>query len=292
MKCLSNKEEKMAGNSRRRFFKQIAAITAFSGASFLSFKKDKVGGTVTLGPEEANAMINPDYAMCLSKGRIKIDYFGMSCFLITASNGTRIVMDPFFADLEVLHSELNKEPADIVTVSCGHYAHCYIWSVGGFPYIYQITEPTELHGITFRGVATRHLTMSELAEQDPGDNIVMCFEVDKIKICHLGALGHKLTDEQVKEIGEVDILMVPIGGVSSLPANEAYEVCNQIRPKVIIPMHYRSERCVFPAWGTLDDFLKDKKNVVRLENKGFNQITFTADEIPSETQIIAPDYPR
>jgi len=282
----------MAGNPRRRFFKQLFALSAFGGSSFLSFHRNEGSNTVKFGPQEANAMINPDYAMPISKGRLKIDYFGMSCFLITASNGTRIIMDPFFADLEVLHSELNKEPADVVTVSCGHYAHCYVWAVGGMPYIYQITESTELNGITFRGVATRHLTMSELAEQDPGDNIVMCFEVDKIKFCHLGALGHKLSDEQVKKIGKVDILMVPVGGVSTLPAKDAYEVCNQINPKVIIPMHYRSERCVFPAWATLDDFLKDKKNVLKLEPKGFNQLSFTLAELPSETQIIAPDYPR
>jgi len=282
----------MSGNSRRRFFKQIAAISAVGGASCLSINRDEGTGGVKLGPAEASAMMNPDYAICLSRGRLKIDYFGMSCFLITASDGTRIVMDPFFPDLEVLHSELNKEPADVVTVSCGHYAHCYVWSVGGFPYIYQITEPTELHGITFRGVRTRHLTMSEIAEQDPGDNIVMCFEVDNIKICHLGALGHKLTDEQVKEIGKVDILMVPVGGVSTLPANDAYEVCNQIKPRVIIPMQYRSERCVLPEWGNLDDFLKDKENVLKFPNNVFNQITFTAEEIPSETHIIAPGYAR
>lgn len=279
-------------SGRRTFIKNLFALSAFSGTSMFSFKRDSLSRISSLGPAEACVMTNPDYAMGLSKGRVKIDYYGMSCFLITSDNGTRIITDPFFADLEILHSELNKEPADIVTVSCGHYAHCYIWSVGGMPYIYQVTEPTELNGIKFRGVATRHLTMSELAEQDPGDNIVMCFEVDKIKFCHLGALGHKLSDEQVKKIGKVDILMVPVGGVSTLPVNDAYEVCNQINPKVIIPMHYRSERCVLPSWATLNDFLKDKKDVVKFEPKGFNQITFTASELPSVMQIIAPDYPR
>jgi L-ascorbate metabolism protein UlaG (beta-lactamase superfamily) len=278
--------------SRRTFVKQLLALSAFSGASILSFKTNNGSKVISPGPSEANAMTNPDYAMGLIKDRVKVDYYGMSCFLITASNGTRIITDPFFADLEILHSELNKEPADVVTVSCGHYAHCYIWSVGGMPDIYQITEPTELHGIKFRGVASCHLTMSELAEQDPGDNIIMCFEVDKIKFCHLGALGHKLSDDQVKQIGKVDVLMVPVGGVSTLPVNDAYEVCNQINPKVIIPMNYRSERCVFPSWSTLDDFLKNKKNVLKFEPKGFNQISFTLAELPSETQIIAPDYPR
>jgi L-ascorbate metabolism protein UlaG (beta-lactamase superfamily) len=236
-------------------------------------------------------MNNSDYAVCNSKGRVRIEYMGMSCFLITSSNGTKIITDPFFPDLQVLHADLRKEPADVITVSCGHYAHCYVYAVGGMPYIYQITEPTELHGIRFRGVATRHLTMEEIATQDPGNNIIMCFEVDNIKICHLGALGHVLSDEQVKQIGKVDILMVPVGGTSTLPMDAAYEVCNQVNPRVIIPMHYRSERCTFPAWASLDDFLKDKRNVLKLEPKGFGELSFKADELPSETRIIAPSFP-
>ena len=278
-------------NSRRTFFKHLFALSAFGGGSLLSFKKGVGGKICTLGPTETYAMNSPDYVVPISKERLKIEYMGMSCFLITSSKGTRIIMDPFFPDLEVLHPDLRKEPADIVTVSCGHYAHCYVWAVGGMPYIYQITEPTELEGIIFRGVATRHLEMNEIAQQDPGDNIIICFEVDNIKICHLGALGHKLSDKQVKEVGKVDILMVPVGGVSTLPMDEAYEVCNQLNPKVIIPMHYRSERCTFSSWATLDDFLKDKKNVLKLEPKGFGELLFKADELPFETQIIAPSFP-
>lgn len=278
-------------NSRRTFLKYLFAFSAFGSGSLLSFNR-KSGKTIaTLGPTEALAMNNPDYAVPQSKDRMKIEYMGMSCFIITSSKGKRIIMDPFFPDLEVLHPGLRKAPADVVTVSCGHYGHCYVWAAGGMPYIYQITDPTELEGITFRGVATRHLEMTEIAQQDPGDNIVMCFEVDKIKICHLGALGHRLSGKQVKEIGEVDILMVPVGGVSTLPMDEAYEVCNQLNPRVIIPMQYRSERCTFSSWATLDDFLKDKKNVLKLEPKGFGELVFKADELPTETQIIAPSYP-
>jgi L-ascorbate metabolism protein UlaG (beta-lactamase superfamily) len=277
--------------SRRTFFKQLLALSAFSGGSFLSFKK---GGDERIGKlvlSEAHAMNNSDYAVCNSKGRVRIEYMGMSCFLITSSNGTKIITDPFFPDLQVLHADLRKEPADIITVSCGHYAHCYVYAVGGMPYIYQITEPAELHGIKFRGVATRHLKMDEIATQDPGSNTVMCFEVDNMKICHLGALGHVLSDEQVKQIGKVDILMVPVGGVSTLPMDAAYEVCSQLNPRVIIPMHYRSERCTFPTWASLDDFLKNKKNVLKLEPKGFGELAFKSDELPAETRIIAPSFP-
>lgn len=278
-------------NSRRTFFKHLLALSSFSGVSLFSFRKGRQGKIGMLGPTEALAMNNPDYTICNSEGRIKIEHMGMSCFIITSSKGTRIITDPFFPDLEVLHPDLRKEPADVITVSCGHYGHCNVWSVGGMPYIYQITEPKELEGIRFRGVATRHLEMKEIAIQAPGENIVMCFEVDRIRICHLGALGHRLSDSQVKEIGKVDILMVPVGGVSTLPMDQANEVCIQLNPKVIIPMQYRSERCTFSSWATLDDFLKDKQDVLKLESKGFGELAFKFEDLPEETRIIAPSFP-
>jgi hypothetical protein len=167
----------------------------------------------------------------------------------------------------VLHNELKKEPADVVTVSCGTYSHCHVFSVGGTPYIYQIAEQTVLHGITFRGVFTKHLTMKEISTIYPADNMVICFEVDGINICHLGALGHVLTDEQVKQIGKVDILMVPVGGVSTLPVEDARKVCKQINPQMILPMNYRSERFDVEGWATVDDFFSDR-NPRKIEENG------------------------
>lgn len=282
----------MAGRIfRRTFFKHLLSLTAFGSTSIFSFKRNAGEKFSRLGFSEVRAMDNPDYAVCNSTGRIKIEYLGMSCFLITAGDGTRIITDPFFPDLEVLHAGLRHMPADVVTVSCGHYGHCYVYDVGGMPYIYQITEPTELEGIRFRGVASRHLEMNEIAVQGPGENIIMCFEVDGINICHLGALGHQLSDEQMKEIGPVDILMVPVGGVSTLPMAEADAVCRGLQPRVIIPMQYRSERCTFSSSATLDDFLKGKQNVCKLEPKGFGELSFTRAELPAETRIIAPAFP-
>lgn len=275
--------------TRRTFFKHLFALSAFSGASVLSYKKNVFDKFGHFEVTEAHAMNNPDYAVANSHNRVKIEYFGMSCFLITASSGVRIINDPFYADAEknVLHPELRHEPADVVTVSCGHYAHCNVSDVGGMPHIYQITEPAELSGIKFRGVASRHLEMKEISSIKPGENVIMCFEIDDIKFCHLGALGHRLSEGQIKQIGKVDILMVPVGGVSTLSLSEADEVCNQLNPKIIIPMHYQSNRCVYPSWATVDDFLINKTNYVVYPPKGFGEISFTADELPSETLIVA-----
>ncbi|HBC77893.1 MAG TPA: MBL fold metallo-hydrolase [Bacteroidales bacterium] len=276
---------------RRTFFKRLLSISAFASGSFLAFKRTLEGRVEGLCMADARAMNNPDYAMGRFKDRLTIEYYGLSCFLITSSNGTKIITDPFLADKQVLHSELKKEPADVVTVSCGHFAHCNVFAVGGTPYVYQITDPTEIKGIKFRGIASRHLAMKEVSTADPADNIIICFEIDGIKICHLGALGHKLSDEQVKKIGKVDILMLPVGGVSTLSLADAEEVCNQLNSRVILPMHYRSERCNFESWATVDEFVKGKKNVLRKDtNVHSSELEFKSDELPVETQIIVQRF--
>lgn len=286
----------MNRNSRRKFFKQLLALSAFGGATMLSFKGK--GGS-KIGVPEAKAMTNPNYAIGRFKNRITIEYYGVSCFVIRSSDGTKIITDPFLSNgsiyqpmkvkgYKMLHSELKKEPADVVTVSCGHYAHCYVSSVGGTPYIYKITEPTELHGITFRGVASQHLDMTEPILK-AAQNIIICFEVDGIKICHLGALGHKLTDEQVKQIGQVDILMVPVGGCETLPVADATEVCNQLNPQVVFPMKYRNERYDNPSWAYVEEFLKDKQHVLRCDyNVGSSMLEFALDKKTKRVKITSP----
>jgi len=276
--------------SRRRFFKQLFSLSAFSAGSILSVNKNIFTKTINIGPTETYAMGNPDYAMANTDKTVRIEYIGMSCFMIKTSKGIRILTDPYKPEQKnVFHTDLKKEPADVVTISCGHGNHCSAFCVGGIPYIFKRVEPIELHGIKFRGVASRHLAMGENKRMDEGDNFIICFEVDGIKICHLGALGHKLSDDQVKQIGKVDILMVPVGGVSTLPLSDANEVCEQLNPKVIFPMHYKSERCTFPEWCSVDDFIKDKKNVFRCDTVvGSSELEFRADELPSETKIVVP----
>ena len=278
---------------RRTFFKHLFSLSAFSAASILSFKKSMANKIGKLGfTKNAYAVGNPDYMMPNSKNMLRIEYVGMSCFVITSSNGTKIITDPFLADKNIFHAELQRETADVVTISCGHYAHCNVSAVGGSPYLYQITEPTEIKGIKFKGVATRHPSISDVMSTiEPGVNVVICFEVDGIRICHLGALGHKLSDDQIEQIGKVDILMVPVGGVSSMPVDVATEVCNQLNPRVILPMHYKSERCPLPGWATVDEFLKDKKNVARCDsNVGSSQLVFSLGMLPSETLIVVPRF--
>ncbi len=142
-----------------------------------------------------------------------------------------------------------------------------------------VTGTRELNGIKFRGIPTHH---DEAEGKQRGNNTILCFEVDGVKVCHLGDLGHVLSDEQATEVGEVDILLIPVGGVYTIDAKAASQICDQLKPRVIIPMHFRNERCDFPING-VDDFLRGKNNATRLDT---SEAEFTAGELPASTRIM------
>jgi L-ascorbate metabolism protein UlaG (beta-lactamase superfamily) len=267
-------------NSRRRFIKQLFALSAFSAGSMLSLKTGISSRKVGFDMTGADAMDNPDFAAPVPDKTLRIKYKGYSCFIITASNGVKIITDPC--------NGLGKEPADIVTVSCGHYNHCDVYNVGGFPYVFKRTDPIKLEGIAFRGVASRHLEMDEGRKIRPGDNYVICFEVDGMNICHLGALGQKLSSEQVKQVGKVDILLAPVGVVSTMPVVDIVEVCNSLNPKVVIPMHFKNRQSNDIPGSTVDEFLKlmDKGGNLKGGRGGFGSMDFKSSELPSATQVI------
>ncbi|MDH5696183.1 MAG: MBL fold metallo-hydrolase, partial [Dehalococcoidia bacterium] len=171
------------------------------------------------------------------------------------------------------------EPADIVTVSHDHFDHGNVAAVGGNPEVVRRASRLTAKGIEFKGIAAYH---DEAKGRLRGNNTIFCFEVDGIKVCHLGDLGHLLDDKQLAEIGSVDIVLIPVGGYYTIDAKAATEVCNQLKPKVIIPMHYRTEKGI-PKIVGVDDFLRGKGNVSQLDT---SQAEFKQGELPTTSQII------
>ena len=208
---------------------------------------------------------------------MKIKWLGHSSFLITSDMGTKIVTDPYHADGNALNYGEIKEEAHIVTVSHDHSDHNNVAVVRGSPKV--VRETTEVKGIKFRGIPAHH--DGALGKQR-GGNTVFCFEVDGVKVCHLGDLGHLLSDKQVAELGEVDILLAPVGGFYTIDAATAGQVCSQLKPRVIIPMHFKNNKCTFPING-VDKFLEGKKDVTRLDA---SEVEFKQGELPATTQII------
>ena len=207
---------------------------------------------------------------------MKIKYLGHATFIITSDTGIKIITDPYETGGEFSYGEI-QESADIVLVSHDHFDHSNVSAVRGNPEVVRGTR--KIKGIEFKGIATYH---DDAGGRLRGKNTIFCFEVDGIKVCHLGDLGHQLNAQQAAELGTVDILLIPVGGFYTIDATAAGQVCDKLTPKVIIPMHYKTDKCGLPI-ASVDEFLRGKKEVSRLDA---SQAEFKQAELPATTQII------
>jgi L-ascorbate metabolism protein UlaG (beta-lactamase superfamily) len=207
---------------------------------------------------------------------MKIKWLAHSAFLITADSGTRIVTDPYTTDPRFNYGEIT-ETAEIVTASHGHGDHNNVAAVRGNPQV--VNDSGTYQGIKIKAVPTAH---DESGGSQRGKNTIFCFDVDGVNVCHCGDLGHVLTDAQVKAIGRVDVLLVPVGGFFTIDAAAANRVCEQLKPKIILPMHYLTEKIKLPIKG-VEEFLKGKSNVRRAEG---SEIEVKATSLPSGPQIV------
>jgi L-ascorbate metabolism protein UlaG (beta-lactamase superfamily) len=191
---------------------------------------------------------------------MQIFWKGQSCFQIIAApeknNQVKIVIDPFS---ESAGLRLPKLEADILLITHGHEDHNNIKGVdpsagsGQGPFLIQGPGEYEVKGVYIKGIPSFH---DEKEGRDQGENTIYIIEVEDLKICHLGDLGQKeLTEEQVEGIGEIDILMMPVGGVYTISSKEALKVMSQIEPKITIPMHYALPKLKYKLEG-VDKFLK------------------------------------
>lgn len=166
---------------------------------------------------------------------MRIKWLGHSCFKISSKSGIRIVTDPFDDNLGY---RIPSVETDIVTVSHGHYDHNFVDCLNGDFEVIDKVGDFNVKGIPIKGIHTFH-DDEEGAKR--GVNIVYTFDVDDIKVCHLGDLGHRLTPSQLEQIGDVDVLLIPVGGVYTIDAAQAVEVIKQLKPAVVIPMHYKTK---------------------------------------------------
>jgi L-ascorbate metabolism protein UlaG (beta-lactamase superfamily) len=171
---------------------------------------------------------------------MEIIWFGQACFLIRSKNGY-IVTDPYSEECGLRLPKNLK--ADIVTVSHNHFDHNNIKAVSGMeddqpPFVINGPGEYEVNKIEIIGFPTFHDNQKGNLR---GKNTVYTFKLEDLEICHLGDLGHSLSDEEIEKLNQVDVLLVPVGGTYTIDAKKALEVINQIDPKIVIPMHYQIE---------------------------------------------------
>ena len=208
-----------------------------------------------------------------------ITWLGHSCFRIKGSHAT-VITDPYSPSLGY---SLGKPTANIVTVSHQHQGHCYIEGIGGQPK--PITGPGEyeVRGVLVIGVGTFH---DDEGGRKRGKNTVYLMEIDEVAVCHLGDLGHVLTAGQVAEIDNVDVLLLPVGGVSTINAPMAAEVVRQLEPKVVVPMHYQTKAL---SW-ELEPVERFLKEIGAREVSPQPKLSFTKSNLPASMQVFLLEY--
>jgi len=208
-----------------------------------------------------------------------ISWLGHSCFRIKGSHAT-VITDPYSPSLGY---SLGKPTARIVTVSHQHSGHSYVQGISGEPRLVIRPGEYEISDVLIIGIATFH---DADRGRQRGENTIYLMEVDEILVCHLGDLGHVLTAEQVEEIGNVDVLLLPVGGVSTINAPMAAEVVRQLEPKAIVPMHYKTS-ALSRELEPVERFLKEM-GVKQVEPQP--KLSLTKSSLPASTQVFLLDY--
>jgi L-ascorbate metabolism protein UlaG (beta-lactamase superfamily) len=204
-------------------------------------------------------------------------WHGQSCFKIKDKT-TSVIVDPF--DPTTTGLKLPKDlTSDLLLVTHQHQDHNNTQAVSGDPVVIAGPGEYEVKGVSVVGIHSYH---DKTEGSERGKNTIYQINIEGVNIVHLGDLGHPLTEEQTGEFNEVDILMIPVGGNYTIDAEEAAKVVASLEPKIVIPMHYKSEGSSADIAG-VEGFLKE----MGAENtEAVSKLTITRDKLPEETQVV------
>ena len=212
---------------------------------------------------------------------MEITWLGHSCFRLRSREAV-VVTDPCSP---ALGYSIGKLTADIVTISHDHPGHNYRKAVAGARVFVTAVGEYEIAGVFIAAIPTYHDAKKGSAR---GKNIAYTIEMDDIRLCHLGDLGHLPTPDQVEDMSGSDVLFIPVGGRSTIDAAAAAEVVGLLEPAVVIPMHYQTAHSAVRL-DPLQSFLKEM-GLTQIEP--LPKVSFTSSTLPHETQVVVLDYKR
>jgi len=214
---------------------------------------------------------------------MKLTYFGHASFLLE-SDGTSILIDPF--NEKCGYPFPNVSPTAVV-VSHEHFDHNFVEVAKGSPRVIRglrdggkdWADVAERVGPVWLGTVKTYHDPAQGSER--GRNAILIFEAEGLRLVHAGDLGHTLSQDQVKAVGRADVLLIPVGGYYTIGPKEADAVIGQLRPRIVVPMHYKTE--VNKDWpiGPVDEFLRGKERVKRQDRS----VPVTAAALPKDQEI-------
>lgn len=185
---------------------------------------------------------------------MEINYLGHACFKIKSSN-TKLLIDPF--DSKMVGIKLPPQEVDGVLVTHNHADHNFVDVARGYRKVIDAPGEYEIGGISIIGFSTFH---DNKGGQERGNNTIYLIEAEGLKLLHLGDLGHTLTEKQLEAVGEVNVLMIPVGNKYSIGPKDAVKVVRDIEPQFVLPMHFYFEginKEVFEGLLPVEDFLSE-----------------------------------
>lgn len=221
---------------------------------------------------------------------MRIEWYGQSAFRL--GDGERTVFIDPFADVSRLAARVSWDypaitgvEADLLLVTHEHADHNGVEAIGGDPVTLRSTAGRHESPIgEVIGIASEH---DEVAGTRRGPNTIFAFTFDGLRVAHLGDLGQRaLRPEQLEALGSVDVLFVPVGGGPTIGAEQATELAAAVSARVIVPMHYRTERIDFLE--PVDAFLERAGRVQRLETTEFDATPLAAGDEPV---VVVPKAP-
>jgi len=209
---------------------------------------------------------------------MEIQFLGHSSFRIKSSTAT-VVTDPFADSIGI---KFPKVTADIVTVSHQHSDHNNTKAVQDVKRVVEGPGEYEVQGISILGFDSYH---DDKKGEKRGKNTIYVIEIEDFRICHLGDLGHELSDKLMGEMGEIDVLMVPVGGVYTIDAAKAAEVARKIDPSIFIPMHYQVSGLDPKTFGELGD-TKEFVKVLGYEPEDVTKLNIKKSTMGEEKRLL------
>jgi len=227
------------------------------------------------------------FAPGAANSEVKIQWFGQSCFLISSPGGLKILTDPFNPELGYPMPELAP---DAVLISHEHFDHNYIQMAKGNPRIFHGLDKTggwskvdaTVKDVRIYSVNAYHFDNPKDAQR--GKNAIFVMEMPAMRLAHLGDVGRALTEDQIKQIGKIDVLFIPVGGTYTVDAKAADAIIGRLNPRIIFPMHYKTAAISLPL-ATVDQFLAGKKNVKKIAGN-----IYVISKLPKDQEIIVMDY--
>ncbi|HLE79704.1 MAG TPA: MBL fold metallo-hydrolase [Dehalococcoidia bacterium] len=214
---------------------------------------------------------------------MEIVWLGHSCFRLK-SGDLVLLTDPYGPDLGY---NLGKPTANVVTISRHHSHHNYLAGVGGpakgTTRVIDGPGEYEIGGVFITGIQTWHRAEgSKRAER----NTIYTVEMEDLVVCHLGDLDRVPAAEEAEQVGGVDVLLVPVGGQDTINASQASEVISLLEPKIVIPMHYKTD-AVKIELDPIDRFCR-QMGIKNFERQ--SRLLVAKGRLPAEMDVVFLEY--